>query len=140
VEQARELYSSHRKLASVLILIGGLLGLVFGVVSLAMVPFMAGILGYGYGMVWQFGGFIDRYGMFGYPRVGMGIMTGMMFLWSLLALVGAFLSIYSALRLGRERTRNIAFIGIVGGVLLLVTYSWVPSLMVLAGSILAYFD
>jgi len=121
-------------------LIGGILGLVFAVVSLAMVPFMAGILGYGYGMVWQFGGFIDRYGMFGYPRVGIEIMTGVMFLWSLLALVGAFLSIYSAVRLGRERTRNIAFIGIVGGVLLLVTYSWVPSLMVLAGSILAYFN
>ena len=132
--------SSHRELAMVLILIGGVLGLVFALVSLAMVPFMAGMLGYGYGMMWQYGGIMDRYGMFGYPRFGLEIMAGVMFVWSLLALVGALLSIYSGLGLRRKYANNIAFIGIVGGVLLLVTFSWLPSLLVLAGSILAYFD
>jgi hypothetical protein len=124
----------------VLILIGGVLGLLSASVSLTIVPFMAGMLGYGYGTMWRFEGIMDRFGMFGYPRFGHEIMAGIMLLWSLLGLVGALLSIYSGLGLRRKYANNIAFTGIIGGLLLLLTFSWLPSLLVLAGSVLAYFD
>ena len=139
MEHVAEL-SAVRRVALILILIGGITGLLFAIVSLAMVPFMAGILGNDYGTIWQYGGLLDRYGMVGYPQVGLEIVAEVMFLWSLIALVGGFLSVYSALRLARKFATDFAFIGIVGGVLLLVTFSWLPSLLVLAGSVLAYFD
>jgi len=132
--------SSHKQLAVVLILIGGVLGLLFAMLSLAMVPFMGGMLGYGYRMMWQYGGIMGRYGMFGYPRLGLEFMTGVMFVWSLVALLGALLSIYSGLKLRRKYAKNIALIGIVGGVLFLVAFSWFPGLLVLAGAILAYVE
>jgi hypothetical protein len=60
--------------------------------------------------------------------------------WSLVALLGALLSIYSGLSLRRKYAKNITIIGIVGGVLLLVAFSWFPGLLVLAGAILAYVE
>jgi len=132
--------SSHRELAMVLILIGGVLGLVFALFSFAMIPFMAGMLGYGYGMIWRYGGMLGRYGMFGYPQFGLELMSGVMLVWSLVAIVGALLSVYSGLRLKRKYSKNTAFIGIVGGVLLLLSFSWLPGLLVLAGSILSYLE
>jgi len=107
-------------------------------VSLLMAPFVAGILGLGYGMIWRYGGMMNRYGMFGYPLFGMSIFAGVMFFWSLLELAGALLATYCGLRLRSGYAKNTAAIGIIGGVILLVTFSWLPGLLVLVGSVLAY--
>ena len=133
--------SSYTRLAEVLILLGGILGLVIALVSLTMVPFMAGVLGYSYGIMWQFGGMMmGTYGIFGYPQFGLAVMSGVMVVWSLLGLAGALLSIFCGLKLRQEHTKNVSFIGSIGGVFLLLTFSWLPGLMVLAGSVLLYFE
>ena len=126
---------NHRDLATALVLVGGVLGIVFALASLVMIPFMAGLMSYGWGMMGRYGGF----GMMGYPRFGM-FLGGMVVLWTGVGLVGAVLAIYSGLRLRQSYTKSTATIGIIGGVLLLVTFSWLPGLIVLAGSILAYIE
>jgi len=50
------------------------------------------------------------------------------------------LSIFCGLKLRQEHTKNVSFIGSIGGVFLLLTFSWLPGLMVLAGSVLLYFE
>jgi len=133
--------SSYTRIAEVLILLGGILGLVIALVSLTMAPFMAGVLGYGYGIMWQFGGMMmGTYGIFGYPQFGLAVMSSVMVVWSLLGLTGAFFSIFCGLKLRKEHTKNVSFIGSIGGVFLLLTFSWLPGLMVLAGSVLLYFE
>jgi hypothetical protein len=133
--------SSYHRFAGVLILLGGILGLMIAAISLTMVPFMSGILGDGYGVMWQYGGIMmGRYGLFGYPQFGLAIMPSVMAIWSFLGLVGALLSITCGLKLRRGCTRNVIFIGAIGGVLLLLSFSWLPGLMVLAGSVPVYFE
>jgi hypothetical protein len=132
--------SSYTRLAEVLILLGGILGIVIALVSLTMVPFMAGVLGYGYGIMWQFGGMMGTYGIFGYPQFGFAVMSSVMVVWSLLGLAGAMLSIFCGLKLRHEHTKKVSFIGSIGGIFLLLTFSWLPGLMVLAGSVLLYFE
>jgi hypothetical protein len=106
-----------------------------------MVPFMANLLGYGYGVMWQFGGMMmDKYDLFGYPQFGLDMMPNVMTVWSLLGLVGGSLSIFCGLRLRRHPTRNMIFICAIGGVLLLLSFCWLPSLMVLVGSLLFHFE
>jgi hypothetical protein len=106
-----------------------------------MIPFMAGILGFGYGMMWQYGGMMMvKYDLFGYPQFGLDMMPGVMTIWSLLGLFGGSLSVCFGLRRERHNTRNLTFVSTIGGVLLLLSFSWLPSLMVLAGSILLYFE
>lgn len=125
----------HRELSTVLVLIGGVLGLVFALASLLVIPLFAHIMILGQPMMTQYGGF----GMMGYPRFGV-LFGGLMLLWSGVGLVGALLAVFSGLKLRRDDAKGPAMIGIVGGVLLLVTFSWIPGLMVLAGSILAYIE
>ena len=106
-----------------------------------MVPFMASLLGYGYGVIWHYGGMImGKYGLFGYPQFGLDIMPSVMTVWSLLGLVGGSLSVFCGLRLRRRHASNMIFICAIGGVLLLVSFSWLASLMVLAGSLLLNFE
>jgi hypothetical protein len=126
-----------KDLGIVLVLIGGIVGLIFASVSLAMVPFMASWMGYGYAIVWQYGGMMVRYAMFGYPDFGHEMMSSVMFVWSVLGLAGALLSIYCGLKLRQGYLWRIAVIGIMGGTLLLFTFSWLPGLSVLAGSVIA---
>jgi len=120
-------------LASALVIIGGILGLVFALVSMFMIQFFAGMMDFGFGMMGRRGGFW----MMGYPQFGV-FFSGIMLLWSALALVGAILAIYSGFKL--RQNKGSAIIGIIGGVLLLVTFSWIPGLLVLAGAILAYVE
>jgi hypothetical protein len=122
-------------LASALVVIGGVLGLVFALVSLLVIPFFAGMMIFGQRLMAEYGGF----GMIGYPRFGV-LFGGLMFVWSGVGLAGALLATYSGFKLRRYYARGAAIIGIIGGVLLLVTFSWLPALMVLAGSILAYVE
>jgi hypothetical protein len=124
-----------------LILLGGILGAVVAFVSFSMNPFMVGVLGYGYGVMWEYGGFMmGRYGMFGYPQFESGMMPTVMAVWSLMGLVGASLSMLCGLKLRQAHSKNVALIGSLGGVLLLLTFSWIPGLMVLAGCVMVYFD
>ena len=55
-------------------------------------------------------------------------------------LVGSVLSIYCGLKLRKKWGRNVAFIGLVGGFILLLTFSWLSSLLVLGGAILGYIE
>ncbi|MGA2783362.1 MAG: hypothetical protein ABSF09_01500 [Candidatus Bathyarchaeia archaeon] len=132
--------SLHKDLAIILILIGGILGLLFALFALVLVLFIAGIASYGYLTVWLYGVFVARYGMFGYPDFGSSLMTEVMFVWSLLGLVGSGLSIYCGLTLRVKWGRNVVFIGLVGGFLLLLAFSWLSSLLVLGGAILGYIE
>ena len=130
--------SSHR-FARTLVIFGGILGCMISLLSLGMVPFMAHFLGYGYGVLWQYGGMMmGKYYLFGYPRFGLDIMPTVMALSSLLGLAGGSLSVYCGLRLKRAN-RNMAFVSAIGGVLLLY-FSWLPSMIVLAGALLLYFE
>jgi hypothetical protein len=124
----------------VMILLGGILGLVIALVSFSMVPFMAAVLGYGYGVMWEYGELMGRYGMFGYPQFELGMMPTVMVVWSLIGLVGASLSVLCGLKLRQDHNKNVALIGSIGSVLLLLTFSWLPGLMVLAGSVMVYFE
>jgi hypothetical protein len=104
-----------------------------------MIPYMAGFLGYGYGVMWQYGGLMmDKYDLFGYPQFGTDMMPNAMTLWSLLGLAGGSISVFCGLR--RQHARNVIFVGAIGGVLLLLSFSWLPSLMVLVGSFLFCFE
>ena len=90
---------------------------------------------FGQRMMAEYGGF----GVMGYPRFD-PLFGGLMLLWSGAGLVGALLAVFSGVKLRRDYAKGSAIIGIIGGVLLLVTFSWLPGLIVLAGSILAYID
>ncbi len=125
----------HRELATALVLIGGVLGLVFALLSLVMISLFAGVVNFGLGFMGQYGGF----GMMGFPRFGM-FVGAMMLLWSGVGIVGALLAIYGGLKLRQDYGKGAATMGIIGGVLLLITFSWLPGLIVLAGSILAYVE
>jgi predicted nucleic acid-binding Zn ribbon protein len=129
---------SHRNLSMILVLAGGILGLAFSIFSLAMVPLFVGIMNYhwmtnGLGVLGRYGG----YGMMGYPRIGV-FFGGVMLLWILLGVTGSILTIYSGLKLGSDFSKASATIAIIGGALLLIAFSWLPALIVLAGSVLAY--
>lgn len=127
----------QKELSTSLVLVGGSLGLVFSLVSLILVALIFGISRYGYQMLWQYSDMMARYGMFGYPESS--ITPYVMLVWSLLGLFGSTLSIYCGLTYWRNVSNDIFFKGLVGGFLLLLTFSWVSSLMVLVGSILGYF-
>ena len=106
-----------------------------------MVPLMADLLGYGYGVMWQYGGMMmTEYDMFGYPQFGLDAMPSVMVMWSLLGLAGGGLSIFCSFRLRRVLTSNMIFVSAIGGALLLLSFSWLSSLMVLAGSLLLYLE
>lgn len=126
----------HRSLAIALVLIGGVLGLVFALFSLAIISFFAGTMDFAGGMMRRYGAI----GMMGIPQFGMlfGVSLGLVMLWFGVGFVGALLAIFSGLKLHQNYSKNWATMGIIGGVLLLITFSWIPGLIVLAGGILAY--
>ena len=122
-------------------MLGGTLGLVISIISLTMVPFMADLLGYGYGVMWRYGGMMmSNYDLFGYPQFGLVLMPSVMVVWGLLGLFGGSLSVFCSLKLRRRLTSNLIFVSAIGGILLLLSFSWLPSLMVLAGSLLLHFE
>jgi hypothetical protein len=88
------------------------------------------------GMMRGYGAF----GMMGVPQFGMlfGVSLAMVMLWFGVGFVGALLAIYSGVKLHQNYSKNCATIGIIGGVLLLITFSWLPGLIVLAAGFLAY--
>lgn len=90
------------------------------------------MMNYGLGMMGRYDAGAFR--MIGFPQVFGGIILG----WIVVAFVGSLLAIYSGFKLRQDYAKNTAILGIVGGVLLLITFSWFPGLVVLAGSILAY--
>ena len=121
-------------------MLGGILGLAISVISITLVPFMAGVMGYGYGVMWWYGGMMmNRYGMFGYPQVGLDMVPVVMAIWSLFRLIGGSLAVYCAVKLRSGYTMNVIFVGVIGGIFLLLSFSWLASILVLAGSILLYF-
>ena len=133
--------NSHHRIAGVLVVLGGILGLVISSISLSMVPFMASLLGYGYGIMWQYGGIMmDKYVLFGYPQFGLNVMSNVMTIWSLIGLVGGSVSVFCGFKLRRRLTSNMIFICAIGGLLLLLSFCWLPSLMVLVGSLLFHFE
>ena len=134
------LLSLRKDLAIILILIGGVLGLLFALVALLLVLLIVGIVSYVYPMVTQYGVLMAGYGMFGYPEFGSSLMTEVMFVWGLLGLVGSVFSVYCGLTLRRKWCRDVMFIGLVGGFILLLAFSWVSSLLVLGGTILGYVE
>ena len=121
-------------------MLGGILGLAISVISLTLVPFMAGVMGYGYGVMWWYGGMMmDKYFMFGYPQVSLDMVPVVMVIWSLFGLIGGSLAVYCAMKLRSGYTMNMIFVGAIGGIFLLLSFSWLASLLVLAGSIFLYF-
>ena len=139
VNEERSL-DGYQRFAKVLVLFGGILGLVISVISLSMVPFLAGPLGYSYGAIWQYGGMMmGEYDLFGYPQFGLNMMSIVMTVWSFLGLIGGSLSVFSGLKLRRDYTHNMTFISAIGAALLLLSFSWLPGLMVLVGSLLLHF-
>jgi hypothetical protein len=103
-----------------------------------MIPSMMGMLGYEFEITWQYGEMMGKYGMFGYPQVDPEIIALIMLVWTMIMLVGATLSIYCGFRLRQDNAKNVGFFGLVGGLLLLLTFSWLPALLVLVGSALIY--
>jgi hypothetical protein len=81
-----------------------------------------------------------QYGLFGYPEFGSTLVIWGMFAWSILGLVGSLLSLYCGFNLGKRSKREVVFIGLVGGFLLLLAFSWFSSLLVLGGAILVYME
>ncbi len=104
--------------------------------SLAIISFFAGTMDFAGGMMRRYGAI----GMMGIPQFGMlfGVSLGLVMLWFGVGFVGALLAIFSGLKLHQNYSKNWAAMGIIGGVLLLITFSWIPGLIVLAGGILAY--
>ena len=121
-------------------MLGGILGLAISVISLTLVPFMAGVMGYGYGVMWWYGGMMmDKYFMFGYPQVSLDMVPVVMVIWSLFGLIGGSLAVCCAVKLRSGYSMNMIFVGAIGGIFLLLSFSWLASLLVLAGSIFLYF-
>jgi hypothetical protein len=122
------------------VLVGGTLGLGSSLFALMMIPFFAGTVNYdwmirGWSMMGRYGG----YGMMGYPRLDL-FFGGVMLLWTVFGLIGSIIALYSGLKLRSNYGKVSAAIGIIGGGLLLVAFSWLPALIVLAGSIMAYVE
>ena len=119
---------------------GGILGLIVASISLVMVPFLSGIPRYGSLQFWQLSIMTVQYGLFGFPEFGSTLLIQVMFVWSIIGLVGSLLSLYCGFTLGKRRRREVVFIGLVGGFLLLLAFSWMSSLLVLGGAILGYVE
>jgi hypothetical protein len=131
---------NHRDLSIILVLAGGTLGSAFSLFALMMIPFFASTVNYDW-MIhgWSMMGRYSGYGMMGYPRLGL-YFGGVMLLWALFGLIGGILALYSGLKLRSDYGKVSAAVGIIGSILLLITFSWLPGLIALAGSIIAYVE
>jgi len=121
-----------------MIICGGVLGLFFGVISFLSTSLMANILGNGYVSVWQYAGLLGKYGMIGYPGLGVALYQIMLF-WSVMSLAGAFLAICGGISVVRSQSRKATLLSVLSGILLLLTFSWLPAVLVLAGSLVLVF-
>lgn len=126
---------SSRKIALQLIVLGGVIGLILAVISILSVSLMADVLGYGYVSVWQYAALMGRFGMIGYPEFG-GDLNEIMLSWGIMSMVGALLAIYGGFRAVRSATRNSHLLAMIGGVLLLMSFSWIPAFMVIVGCLI----
>src|SRR5208282_1809369 len=120
--------------AAFMIICGGVLGLFFGVISFLSTSLMANTLGYGYVNVWQYASLLGKYGMIGYPGLGVALYQIMVF-WSVLSLAGAILATCGGISVARSLSQKATFLSVLGGILLLLTFSWLPAFIVIAGSL-----
>jgi hypothetical protein len=96
---------------------------------------MADPLGPEYTVVWGYARLMERYGMIGYPNLGLDLQS-IMVVWSLMSLAGGCLASYAGLRAFRGCTGTGKVVASSGGVLLLLTFSWIPALTVMAGCLM----
>ena len=124
--------------ASSLMILGGFLGLFLATISFLSVPLMANVMKFSYATVWQYASLMGRYGMIGYPDFGVDL-NEIMLPWSVLSLAGAFFATCGGLRIARRVTLTNELLVAAGAVLLLLTFSWIPALMVIAGCLILAF-
>ena len=129
---------SIRLLMTVMIILGGVLGLFFGMISFLSTSLMANIMSYGYATVWQYASMLGQLGMIGYPGLGVALHQ-IMVLWSILSLTGAILATYGGIRLARTLDPTAISLSFLGGILLLLAFSWLPAIIVIASSIVLVF-
>ena len=127
-----------RLTAAFMIICGGVLGLFFGVISFLSTSLMANTLGYGYVNVWQYASLFGKYGMIGYPGLGVVLYQIMVF-WSVLSLAGAIVAMCGGISVARSLSLKAILLSVLGGILLLLTFSWVPAFIVIAGSLVLVF-
>ncbi|HXY82934.1 MAG TPA: hypothetical protein VEH56_04375 [Candidatus Saccharimonadales bacterium] len=120
----------HRS-AVTLVIVGGVLGFFFGAISFLSAPMMGNALGPGYGVVLQFASLLGRYGLIGYPELGIRLNEIMTF-WSLISLTGATLALIGGYMGARSLKSRADLVALLGGILLLLTFSWLPALLVIA--------
>jgi hypothetical protein len=120
----------HR-LAVTLVVVGGVLGFFFGAISFLSAPMMGNTLGPGYAAVLQFASLLGHYGLIGYPELGIGLNQIMTF-WSLISLTGASLALIGGFMVARSLKSQANLVALLGGILLLLTFSWLPALLVIA--------
>jgi len=99
---------------------------------------MATTLGYGYVNVWQYASLLGKYGMIGYPGLGVALYQIMVF-WSVLSLAGAIVATCAGISVARSLSLKAILLSVLGGILLLLTFSWVPAFIVIAGSLVLVF-
>ncbi|HMK84016.1 MAG TPA: hypothetical protein VK503_09885 [Candidatus Bathyarchaeia archaeon] len=121
-----------------MIICGGVLGLFFGLISFLSTSPMATELGYGYVNVWQYASLLGKYGMIGYPGLGVALYQTMVF-WSILSLAGAIVAMCGGISMARSLSRKAILFSVLGGILLLLTFLWVPAFIVIAGSLVSSF-
>lgn len=119
------------RLAVTFVVVGGVLGFFFGAISFLSAPMMGNALGPGYVAVLRFASLLGRYGLIGYPDLGLGLNQIMTF-WSLVSLLGASLALFGGFTIARPLKSHAVLVALFGGILLLLTFSWLPALLVIA--------
>ena len=122
------------RLAKILILAGGGLGLVSSSISLLLVLAVFRIVNHVPRTLFNFSVMVAQYALFGYPEFGSNLMIDVMFAWSILGLAGSCWSIYYGL------TRDFGLKSLFGGFLLMLAFSWLSSILVLSGGILGWIE
>jgi len=117
-----------------MIICGGVLGLFFGIISFLSTPLMANTLGHGYVSVWQYASLLGKYGMIGYPGLGVALYQIMVY-WSVLSLAGAISATCGGISVARSLSLKAILLSVLGGIALLLAFSWLPAFIVIAGSL-----
>ena len=121
-----------------MIICGGVLGLFFGIISFLSTPLMANTLGHGYVSVWQYASLFGKYGMIGYPGLGVALYQIMVY-WSVLSLAGAISATCGGISVARSLSLKAILLSVLGGIALLLAFSWLPAFIVIAGSLVLIF-
>ena len=130
--------SSVRSLLICMIILGGVLGLFFSIISFLSTSMMANIMGYEFATVWQYASMLGQFGMIGYPSLGVGLYQ-IMVLWSVLSLTGASLAACGGIWLARTFDSKAISLSFMGGILLLLAFVWLPAIIVIVSSIVLVF-